>query len=148
MLGELKPKGPKGESKGPQGTFTNEGGVGPRARFGEFHDLSRRVSNFWDHICETESKVGSSMVSDFTDAARNMQNFLTCPQKSRLLGPDSKNRGFFRLVPRRALKSETTFGNQLSILFHRCGLRYFGRASEYHAKNPTTPPSHKVTFLP
>ena len=37
-------------------------------------------------------------------------------------------------------KSETTIDNQLWILFHKCGLRFFGRASGHHTKNPTTAP--------
>ena len=40
--------------------------------------------------------------------------------------------GVFQGTP---LKSETTFVNQLSILIHKCGLRFFVRASEHYAKN-------------
>jgi len=38
-------------------------------------------------------------------------------------------------------KSETTFVNQFFIIFRKAGLRFFGRASENHAKNLIIPPS-------
>jgi hypothetical protein len=38
------------------------------------------------------------------------------------------------LFQRSPLKSETTFVNQLSILVHKCGLRFFARESEHCAK--------------
>ena len=40
--------------------------------------------------------------------------------------------GLFQGTP---LKSEPTFMNQLVILVHKCGLRFFTRASEHYAKN-------------
>ena len=53
----------------------------------------------------------------------------------------------FRHVPRRVSNSETTFVNQLSILFPKCGLRFLRCASEHCAKNPTTPPSKSREIL-
>jgi len=40
--------------------------------------------------------------------------------------------GLFQGMP---LKPETTFMNPLLILVHKCGLRFFARASEHDAKN-------------
>ena len=59
-----------------------------------------------------------------------------------VLGPRFENprglSGFFRGTPR---KSETTFFNQLSILFHRCRLRFYWRGAKDHAERSTASPS-------
>ena len=63
------------------------------------------------------------------------------------LGPRfEKSRCLFGLFRGAPLKSETTFVNQLSILFHKCGLRFSGSALERDAKNPTSPPSGAEHF--
>jgi len=59
-----------------------------------------------------------------------------------VLGPGfERSRLLFGLFRGTPPKSETTFVNKILILFHKCGLRVSGRASEHHAKTPTTPTS-------
>ena len=54
-----------------------------------------------------------------------------------VLGPRfEKSRFLFGLFRRAPTHSETTFVNQLSILFHNCGLRVAGRSSEDFPKFP------------
>ena len=58
-----------------------------------------------------------------------------------VLGPRlEKSRGFFEVFRGAPPKSDISFVSQLSILFHEGGLRFSGRASEYHTKNPTSSP--------
>ena len=53
--------------------------------------------------------------------------------------------GLFQDTP---LKSETTFVYQLSILIHKCGLRFFARSSEHYAKNGLKFYYSTLTFFP
>ena len=41
-------------------------------------------------------------------------------------------RPFLKMFPHLTVKSETTLVNQLSILFHKCGLRFYGDPGEHH----------------
>ena len=52
----------------------------------------------------------------------------------------------FGLLRGAAVKSETTFVHQILQLFHKCGLRFSGRASEHCSRDPTTPPSFQSGF--
>ena len=62
-----------------------------------------------------------------------------------VLGPRfEKSRFIFGLFRGTLPKSETSFENQLLILFHKCGLRFSGRASKHHATISTASPSFYV----
>ena len=52
--------------------------------------------------------------------------------------------GMFRAAP---IKSETTIVNQLLILFHKCGLRFYWKLSEHYPTTPATTSSYFTLCL-
>ena len=89
-------------------------------------NLPRRVSKIWDHICETELKVGSQMrFHIFRTRIGTDWTFRCKDHEIEVLGPRFRETDFcFGLFRCASAKSETTFVNQLSILFHKSVLRF------------------------
>ena len=101
-------------------------------RFVGFHDVPRRTSKIRDHILETELKVGSQMWIQNLLVRRGTRPKEALPdfgvqEMAQRTAPPPFLFGLFRGAPS---KSETTFWNQLLILFRKWGLRFFRRASE------------------
>jgi hypothetical protein len=89
-------------------------------------DLPRRVLKIRDHICETELKVGTQMwFLIFRTRIGTDRTFRPKDHENEVLGPRFRETDFLFVWFRGPFaKSETTFVNQLSILFHNSVLRF------------------------
>ena len=77
----------------------------------------------------------------FSGPPAELDEFVDLFSEIQVLGPQfEKSRFLFGLFRGPLQKSETTCVNQLLILFHRCGLRFPGRASEHPSKIPLLHP--------
>ena len=120
----------------------------------EGRGLPRRVLKIRVHICETELKDDSQTRSHiFRTRVGTHRTLRPKDHEIEFLGPRFREIdvlfGLFRCA---FAKFETTFLNQLSILFDKCGLMFSGRGSEDNLKISTTPTSqkpaiHHVSFV-